>query len=626
MRLKSIYLSKYKNLDNFELNFNSENFIDIFVGKNGTGKSNLFEAFIEIFNHLYKSEKQAADLDFEYKLHYQIEDTDVKISWDTKSFKINNKSQKTIGSTQLPDNILIYYSGHNKTTANIIQKYEDDFRSKIKGAEIKDSRRIIGIGPEYKSLLMAILLSQKEYNKAKKYICNKLGITSVDTELSLELHRPKFADGRLKELGFESIEHFDSRSHYWGADGIVRDFLETLTQCIKSEFTHQDIYNSQSDKYTISLNLDLIQEHFPPKNINELFRQFDNIKTLGMLKNLVMPIKLLGNEDANISYFSDGQFQSVYIYSVMELFKDKNCITLLDEPDSFLHPEWQFQFLKQVFDITETASNSNHVLMSSHSAATLVNYNERQIRLFCIEGKQVKNRAVNKNYAINQLSSNLVKYNEDEQILSILRSINIERKPILFTEGSTDPEIIKSAWNNLYSEPIPFIPIYAFNCVYLRQLLQDNRIINEIGNQPIFGLFDFDEAYNEWNTLNQKDSWENIETDPYKGLIIENDSQNTHAILIPVPRNSPEIEQLVIVDKEKKTHFKHKSKMSIEHIFFDSIKAKPYFDKEPIPGGSEIYVFKEKKKSDFAKKVVPNIEKKYFDPFEDIFKFIKNKC
>ncbi len=49
MILKKIHIiTEYKNLKDFKLDFDSESFIDVFVGKNGTGKSNLFEAIIEI--------------------------------------------------------------------------------------------------------------------------------------------------------------------------------------------------------------------------------------------------------------------------------------------------------------------------------------------------------------------------------------------------------------------------------------------------------------------------------------------------------------------------------------------------------------------------------------------------
>lgn len=43
MRLKSVFISQYKNLKNFTLSFGGASFIDVFVGKDGSGKSNLFE-------------------------------------------------------------------------------------------------------------------------------------------------------------------------------------------------------------------------------------------------------------------------------------------------------------------------------------------------------------------------------------------------------------------------------------------------------------------------------------------------------------------------------------------------------------------------------------------------------
>ena len=108
-----------------------------------------------------------------------------------------------------------------------------------------------------------------------------------------------------------------------------------------------------------------------------------------MLSGITIPLQLDIGTDASVSHFSDGQFQSVYIYSITELFKDRNCITLLDEPDAFLHPEWQFDFLRQVFQITGAADKKCHVLMSSHSAATLCAIEEEQINLFRIENSSV---------------------------------------------------------------------------------------------------------------------------------------------------------------------------------------------------------------------------------------------
>ena len=52
MRLQNVHISDYKNLKDFTLSFDNDSFLDVFVGKNGTGKPNLFEALIEIFRNL----------------------------------------------------------------------------------------------------------------------------------------------------------------------------------------------------------------------------------------------------------------------------------------------------------------------------------------------------------------------------------------------------------------------------------------------------------------------------------------------------------------------------------------------------------------------------------------------
>jgi AAA ATPase domain len=62
MRLRSVYISQYKNLKDFTLSFDGNSFIDIFVGKNGTGKSNLFEALVNVVYGLVAYCHQPKDL------------------------------------------------------------------------------------------------------------------------------------------------------------------------------------------------------------------------------------------------------------------------------------------------------------------------------------------------------------------------------------------------------------------------------------------------------------------------------------------------------------------------------------------------------------------------------------
>jgi predicted ATP-dependent endonuclease of OLD family len=618
MRLKSVYINQYKNLKNFTVNFDSNSFIDVFVGKNATGKSNLFEALIEIFRHLYEHDKKAT-LDFEFRIKYEIDQQDIEIAWTSGKLNINGKQSNTIAKSMLPDNILIYYSGHNKTVADIVEKYEKSFRKRIRKASTGESRRFIGIGAEYKELLLAVLLIQEENNKAREFICQKLHIKTIAPEVTLVLKRPIVVDKKLK------IDTFDPQTIYWGIEGITRKFLDKLLECIKGDFNPRNLYNAEADCYRITINTNLFQNKFKTEKVSDIFRQFDNLKTINMLEKISIFLTLKDGSDATISYFSDGQFQSVYIYSIIEIFKYHNCLTLLDEPDSFLHPEWQFEFLKQIFEITDTTSQKNHVLMSSHSAVTLIPHENKKIKFFDIKDNTANCYELPKKIAIKKLSSDLIKYSEQEQLLSIINAIQIERKPVLFTEGSTDPIIIKEAWYKLFEEDMPFIPFYAFSCSYINQLLTDNRIHKEMGDLPIFALFDFDKAYNQWNSLKGSTIIDN----PLTGMIKEWDEgksgAKSYAIMLPIPSNS-DIQKQVIKNSSTNETFGGDSCCEIEHLFYGQEATADYYQDEPCVGGSKIVFKSDADKDTFAKKVVPNLDPSCFEVFREIFIFIKSKC
>ena len=198
MRLTSLYIGQYKNLRDFSLSFDGGSFIDVFVGKNGTGKSNLFEALIEIFRHIVEFDRDKATCEFNYRIGFDIDGKATEIVWNSGKLTIGGKERKTIGKTPLPDNVLIYYSGHNDTVAKLVEQYEEAFRKRIKRADFDEARYFIGIGPDYKELLLAVLLMQPDTCKARQFICQKLGIETVASEAKVVLERPAYAaDSRI---------------------------------------------------------------------------------------------------------------------------------------------------------------------------------------------------------------------------------------------------------------------------------------------------------------------------------------------------------------------------------------------------------------------------------------------
>src|SRR3984957_14120590 len=75
MRIDQLTLSDFRNLVDFEVDFDETSIRHVVVGRNGDGKSNLLEALTQIFSDLDLEE----DSDFGYEIEYLCNSHFVKI-------------------------------------------------------------------------------------------------------------------------------------------------------------------------------------------------------------------------------------------------------------------------------------------------------------------------------------------------------------------------------------------------------------------------------------------------------------------------------------------------------------------------------------------------------------------
>lgn len=220
---------------------------------------------------------------------------------------------------------------------------------------------------------------------------------------------------------------------------------------------------------------------------------------MGMLDDIQLPFALERLEISGLDLFSDGQFQSVYLFAVAELFKHLNCVALLDEPDAFLHPEWQFEFLQQVNAISEQAARTNHLLLTSHSASTVAGKSEGRVRLFEGGGGGVSARLSSKADLVRSLSAGLITFSETEAALNIEQLIANTTGAVLFTEGVTDVEILKTAWEKLFpGEKRSFDIVQCFSRGHMRNQMSRQELYHDNPGRTFFALFDIDDAYGDW--------------------------------------------------------------------------------------------------------------------------------
>jgi ABC-type transport system involved in cytochrome c biogenesis ATPase subunit len=340
--------------------------------------------------------------------------------------------------------------------------------------------------------------------------------------------------------------------------------------------------------------------------------------------------------DFKIDDLSDGE-KAIFALALASLrLEDEDSkikLLVLDEYDAPLNPlliESFFIILKDYF-----IDKGIKVIISTHSPVTLsyaVPYNANFYEVF----DKDKETRILRNLDISEFSemqpsfedfykkrkdsSLRIKELEDENNeLKVLISKNSQ--PILFVEGLIDKKIIETAWSKLKSSTnLPFYindPVMRHNAKDVKYSLERADVFQ---NENVYGLFDFDEeGYNQWNSLKKK-LFLDHETNPRKCLTIKHKSNNYFALLLPLNNKSLNSQ---LFDK-KGQHFNNKTIFPIELMFygFDEDFNKKHYEEKDTPGGRTIFFKGDKKK--FSEKIVPNLEKKYFKNFKQLFQMIES--
>jgi predicted ATPase len=78
MKLERLSIPNYRNLRSFEINFGESQPTTVLIGRNGSGKSNLIEAIVEIFRELELGSVPG----FGYQLQYVCRDHTIQLDAD----------------------------------------------------------------------------------------------------------------------------------------------------------------------------------------------------------------------------------------------------------------------------------------------------------------------------------------------------------------------------------------------------------------------------------------------------------------------------------------------------------------------------------------------------------------
>jgi energy-coupling factor transporter ATP-binding protein EcfA2 len=259
MRIDRLALPNYKNLVDFEVDFDETSTRQVVVGRNGVGKSNLLEALTRIFRDLDLEEEPAFAFEIEYlcNSHYvKIRSAPVSTeegsiapcrykreywiapqSEDTNTSDDNSRAYKQISESEFsrrnrpitnqpnPDRILPlyvfgYYSGTISRFTKIFERHEERyFREQVAGEEAP-LRPLFQAKPHHSQFALLAFYATRD-EAAQKFLETEFRIFGFDSAL-FALREPYWKTTATQNRSGTRDPRF------WHAGGKVAPFLNQL--------------------------------------------------------------------------------------------------------------------------------------------------------------------------------------------------------------------------------------------------------------------------------------------------------------------------------------------------------------------------------------------------------------
>ncbi len=451
MQLLDLKIENYKNLNQFHWEIGEENATPalLLLGKNASGKTNVLEAILKIFDFLIHSKKEKAP--FSFYIKYKIKVCTIEISCTKDEMlkgleilgdfvsvdeikRVNNTwkvPKKTDLDNILPENIILYYSGFSNRFWEISNKFKKEYSRKFRKQEVVTLPPFIALEPNhYKMILLSLFSFDDENTIYQDFLQKYFNIQEID---SVEIQITKHT-GWIEDHNY---------SNFFDTKGIVRNFIKKLHLIYLEEnnnspefiYSRQNTERVNAVKYIFKGNSFLLKlkEFFGYENdIFSLFNVLNTTKNLGWFD-----VKL---KKTNVDYpipfefLSEGEQQFLAIKGMVYLLQGKNSLFLWDEPDTYLNPTWQWNLIPSLENDNEDigAIQYDQFILTTHSPVLLSTVKDKA---YSIENGEIT--PIQNTYGLT-IDETLLKQNINIRIDEIQLSLKTYLN--LISEGNGDSE------------------------------------------------------------------------------------------------------------------------------------------------------------------------------------------
>lgn len=376
MRITKLSIKNYKNLQDFLWELNADYPVAVIVGKNGSGKTNLLEAIITIFQdlQLYSERSKSNSLpNFEFELTYQHgEDSDEIVIKNNGKLEITRNGENvpldqletlrqdvSQGADILPKSIFVYYAGNTTRLHDLTDKSISRYKDYL--TEVANKKIELPTLPKpplfyydlihHRIVFLTLLLSTNE-NISRKFLDDELSVTELES-VELIIERPHWNKSK------------DTAS-FWDAPAYLKFILGIIRETASLEISTEP----NEIKFEIP-GKDLRKKFAATSSEKDFFQQLSNLVLAGYLTDVKIHFRKKEVEQTlEFADLSEGEWQRVGIRGAMEIFSGEDTLFLLDEPDTFAHPRWQWEFVPDLKEAIGDNQNMQAIFIT-HSPLVL---------------------------------------------------------------------------------------------------------------------------------------------------------------------------------------------------------------------------------------------------------------
>lgn len=382
MRLDKLKIDHFKNLREFEIDFDQDSPTTVIVGRNGTGKSNLLEALVIIFRDLDLGERPL----FKYELQYFCRKHKVQVDADPArernavEIKVDDEPISYTRFAQdpsreyLPNFVFGYYSGASNRLEQHFEKHQEKFSKALREHEDRPLRPLFYARLVHSQFVLLSFFTE-ENQETFHLLEEHLRIQALDSALFI-MKKPSWKGD--KEKG-------DPR--FWYARGVVSTFLDKLYGIALAPMRMKPT-RSEENLYLYLQNTAALRKlagSYP--NQQEFFKALESTYISDLISEVRIRVHM-SDADGSLTFreLSEGEQQLLMVLGLLRFTKEDESLFLLDEPDTHLNPAWSLKYLDLVSAFVGD-QQSSHILIATHDPLVIAGLEREQVQLMQREEK-----------------------------------------------------------------------------------------------------------------------------------------------------------------------------------------------------------------------------------------------